>query len=235
MKKPILLLVLLIVSSAVCAQPKTRKGGGKTSSSKRKTTKFKVLEKPSLDSLNVFIANNEFDYSEKADGFYYNGKKNYPEKFSQNQTDVLGYALTSGLAGGGTKSHIRGLESRLKVTKPLFIAKISNKDYMGNDASMLTASQMSVQSPNDFALVKLNQDKSKQTRWIKTGTMSLTEGVSFSVNSKYHIPYEWVVIKDGLFAISAGKLPDGEYAFIFLGTLTSYSQSAVYTFSVSNN
>ena len=76
MKKPIFLLVLLIVSSVVCAQPKTRKGGGKTSSSKRKTTKFKVLEKPSLDSLNVFIANNEFDYSEKADGFYYNGKKN---------------------------------------------------------------------------------------------------------------------------------------------------------------
>lgn len=49
---------------------------------------------------------NEFD------GFYIGKKRVIPEKFAENKIDILGAALTGGIAGGGTKSILTGLNSK---------------------------------------------------------------------------------------------------------------------------
>mgnify|MGYP001277294784 FL=1 len=203
-----------------------------------------LISKSEFDSissgLKEIILNNKNENvqnSDISDGFYYKNNIMYPEKFSESKTDYLGYALTYGLAGGSTKSILNGLISRVKVDSvqefKLYISE--NVDLAGNNRSNIQNQQFfsSAQSPQDFALVKLTVDENKETRWIKTGSMSLADGFSFSIKSKEYIDFKWENSnKNGEFIINT-ELESGEYAFVFVGT-SSYSNNSIYTFSVEN-
>ena len=203
-----------------------------------------LISKSEFDSissgLKEIILNNKNENvqnSDISDGFYYKNNIMYPEKFSESKTDYLGYALTYGLAGGSTKSILNGLTSRVKVDSvqefKLYISE--NVDLAGNNRSNIQNQQFfsSAQSPQDFALVKLTVDENKETRWIKTGSMSLADGYSFSIKSKEYIDFKWENSKkNGEFIINT-ELESGEYAFVFVGT-SSYSNNSIYTFSVEN-
>ena len=171
----------------------------------------------------------------KIDGFYIGEKRLIPERFAESKTDILGAALTYGSAGGSTKLYLSGAVSRNVQTSgsQVFTLLINqNVDLAWNNLSTFQNQQFfsEIQSPNDFALVKLNSNVRGKERWIKTGSMSLAGGYSFQVKKKQYIKFEWEEVKPTLFKITS-RLPIGQYAFIFVRQ-SSYSNNAIYTFSI---
>ena len=148
---------------------------------------------------------------------------------------ICGAALTGGIGGGGTKSYLIGITSRnkLKVKNQELTLKINqNVDVAGNKISNISTQQFfsDAQSPNDFALVKLNTNIKKKERWIKTGSMSLAGGYSFQIKKKLYIDFEWEELKNNTFKIKTNLEPDN-YAFVFIGT-SAYSNNSIFTFTV---
>ena len=169
------------------------------------------------------------------DGFYISDKKLVPEKFAESKTNYLSTALTYGLAGGGTKSYLIGKTSKnkVKVNSQEIILKINqNVDVAGNKISNIASQQFfsDAQSPNDFALVKLNTNIKKEERWIKTGSMSLAGGYSFQIKKKLYIDFDWEELENNTFKINTDLKPDN-YAFVFIGT-SAYSNNAIFSFTV---
>jgi hypothetical protein len=159
----------------------------------------------------------------------------YPEKFAESKTDVIGSALTYGLAGGGIKSVLNGRTSKNKllITNQIFTLKINrNVDAAGNRISSIVNQQFfsDAQSPNDFALIKLNTNISKSQRSIKTGSMSVIGGYRFQIKKKLYIDFDWKEISPNKYEIKT-NLEEGNYAFVFVGT-TAFSNNALYTFTV---
>ena len=170
------------------------------------------------------------------DGFYYNGNIIYPEKFSESKTDYLGTALTYGLAGGGTKSYLNKQSSKTKIDidNQEFILQITkNVDLAGNTQSNIALQQFfsTVQSPQDFALIRFKIKKTTEQRWIKTGSVNLLEGYTFAINSKEYLDFDWERLPELRGFKIQTELTSGEYAFVFIGT-SAYSQNAIYTFSI---
>jgi len=170
------------------------------------------------------------------DGFYYNGNIIYPEKFSESKTDYLGTALTYGLAGGGTKSYLNNQSSKTKIDidNQEFILQITkNVDLAGNTQSNIALQQFfsTVQSPQDFALIRFKIKKTTEQRWIKTGSVNLLEGYTFAINSKEYLDFDWEKLPELRGFKIQTELTSGEYAFVFIGT-SAYSQNAIYTFSI---
>ena len=170
------------------------------------------------------------------DGFYYNGNIIYPEKFSESKTDYLGSALTYGLAGGGTKSYLNNQSSKTKIDidNQEFILQITkNVDLAGNTQSNIALQQFfsTVQSPQDFALIRFKIKKTTEQRWIKTGSVNLLEGYTFAINSKEYLDFDWEKLPELRGFKIQTELTSGEYAFVFIGT-SAYSQNAIYTFSI---
>ena len=191
------------------------------------------------NSLKDVIINSKLTKREKVkDGFFIGEKTLFPEKFSESKTDIIGYALTSGLVGGGTKSYLSGLSSeyRLNTNDKIILRINQNQDFSGNSYSNIAYQQFFsvAQSPKDFALVKLNVSKKKNSRWIKTGSMSLADGYSFTVNTKKHLEFDYIRKEaENEFELSF-NLKDGQYAFIFIGT-SAYSNNAVFAFEIDNS
>jgi hypothetical protein len=170
------------------------------------------------------------------DGFYYNGNIIYPEKFSESKTDYLGSALTYGLAGGGTKSYLNNQSSKTKIDidNQEFILQITkNVDLAGNTQSNIALQQFfsTVQSPQDFALIRFKIKKTTEQRWIKTGSVNLLEGYTFAINSKEYLDFDWEKLPELRGFKIQTELTSGEYAFVFIGT-SAYSHNAIYTFSI---
>ena len=169
------------------------------------------------------------------DGFFIEEKRIIPEKFAESKTDIWGAALTGGLAGGGTKSILVGKTSKnkVKVDNQVFTLRINkNVDVAGNNISSISQQQFfsDAQSPNDFALVRLNTNIKKDERWIKTGSMSLASGYSFQIKKKEFIKFDWEEIETNLYKITTNLEPDN-YAFVFVGT-SAFSNNAIYTFTL---
>ena len=89
-----------------------------------------------------------------------------------------------------------------------------------------------IQSPNDFALVKLKKpmNSNKGGRVVKTGSMSLVSGYRLNIKPNVMIPFEWKETAKRSFEITA-RLNKGEYAFIYIGANT-YTYTSLYTFSL---
>ena len=193
----------------------------------------------SVELKNIIINSNsevKKNSSNIDDGFYYNGNIIYPEKFSESKTDYLGTALTYGLAGGGTKSYLNNQSSKTKIDidNQEFILQITkNVDLAGNTQSNIALQQFfsTVQSPQDFALIRFKIKKTTEQRWIKTGSVNLLEGYTFAINSKEYLDFDWEKLPELRGFKIQTELTSGEYAFVFIGT-SAYSQNAIYTFSI---
>ena len=195
----------------------------------------KEFDSIAKDLKEIILNSKIIEIETEPDGFYIDNKRVLPEKFAESKTDVWGAALTGGIAGGGTKSVIFGISSsnKLDVNKQELILRINkNVDVAGNRVSTIINQQFfsDAQSPNDFALVELNTNINKKERWIKTGSMSLTGGVSFQIKKKEYISFNWEEVETNLYKINTNLEP-GNYAFVFVGT-SAYSNNAIYTFTV---
>ena len=205
---------------------------------------LKLITQNEYDSISVILKNKiikgttgkKVNNTTLNDGFYYNGNIMYPEKFSESTTDYLGAALTYGLGGGGVKSFLnkKSSKSKVKIDNQKFVLQITkNVDLAGNAQSNIALQQFfsTVQSPQDFALIKFKIKKSTEQRWVKTGKMNLLEGYSFSISAKEYIEFDWEALPNNKGFSIQTNLSEGEYAFVFVGT-SAYSQNAIYTFSI---
>lgn len=238
MKK--LLLLLLLIPLVSFGQ--TNSEAMKKLKNSKELLEMGLITQKEFDSIAVslkdIILNSKVVKEEISDdGFYITNKKLIPEKFAESKTDILGGVLTGGIGGGGTKSYLIGLTSRnkLKIKNQELTLKINqNVDVAGNKLSNISTQQFfsDAQSPNDFALVKLNTNIKKEERWIKTGSMSLAGGISFQIKKKLYIDFEWEELENNTFKIKTNLEPDN-YAFIFIGIGTSaYSNNSIFTFTV---
>ena len=236
MKKLILLLILIPFVSF----GQTNSEAMKKLQNSKELLEMGLITQKEFDSIAValkdIILNSKVVKEEiPDDGFYITNKKLIPEKFAESKTDIWGAALTGGIGGGATKSYLIGLTSKnkLKVKNQELTLKINqNVDVAGNKISNISTQQFfsDAQSPNDFALVKLNTNIKKKERWIKTGSMSLAGGYSFQIRKKLYIDFEWEELENNTFKIKTNLEPDN-YAFIFIGT-SAYSNNSIFTFTV---
>ena len=190
------------------------------------------------------------------DGFFYNGKKLYPEKFAQTKTaGAFAVGLTYGLAKAKTKSYLSKPKARTRAEKePSFKLVISPVFNTGVQTAGIWSA---VQSPDEFALVKFRGDykhmkfervvtkkngKIKkerytkailQKRWLETGSFGLYSGMTTSPDPKQFITFDWEEGEgEGEFIIKTYIGIPGEYGFIYIGNNTAYANQAVYAFGI---
>lgn len=192
----------------------------------------KEFDSISIELKSIILDSKTETLKDERDGFYIDGKILVPEKFAESKTDVLGMVLSSGIAGGSTKSYLIGVKSKNILdynnqVLTLIIRSSNNRNTISNQEIL-----SDIQSPNDFALVKFESSKKKDHRYIVTGSASLAKGYRFQIKKEEYIDFDWVKTNDGNFEIKT-KLGTGSYAFVFVGT-SSYSNQAVYTFEVIN-
>ncbi len=111
-----------------------------------------------------------------------------------------------------------------------FSLRINESEVFSGIANQFLFS--AIQSPNDFALVKLKKpiNQNRGGRFVKTGSMSLASGYTLNIKSNIMIPFEWKNLAKRSFEITA-RLNRGEYAFIYVGG-NAYTNTTLYTFSL---
>lgn len=177
--------------------------------------------------------------SENRTGIYLNNDGEYikilPTVFSGTKTNTLGSAFSYGIASAKIKSVMNNAESTNVVNKdiPEFWFYFAQKN---NDSFNVGASNWwfaSASSPNEFALVKLNQKKNK--RELVTGKVNVYAGSSLGVDEKYTIPFEIEIINDYTYKVVPKEpLEMGEYCFFYQGTIPQggFTNQSVFDFSI---
>ena len=138
-----------------------------------------------------------------------------PTSSTQTKTGgIFGYALTGGLASASVKAVIPGEEARYTAPtgRPVFYVYLGGQEAGGNSA-FATGFGASVQSPNEFSLVKLNAKKGR--REARIGSMNIA-GAKAGVMDKDQIPFTYEQIAPGAYKLTPEiDLEDGQYGFIF--------------------
>ena len=199
-----------------------------------------LLEKKEFDSISVVLKNQVIELmNRKPDGFYYDNKEIYPEKFTKKKVGklnaLLGYA-SAGVIPINAKAYILGLKSKNIVDKlpikfELFISPL--KDESGSSNIVFQQYFSNAKSPKDFILIKLDKNKHKNFRVVNIGKLSLFSEDYSGVKSDEFLPFDWFEIEKGKFVIET-SLPPGEYAFLFTGNTQQEITESIYTFSVKN-
>lgn len=233
----ILLILFLFVTSNIFSQ--MNEEAIKKLNGAKQLLELELITQKEFDSIanelkNLILKSDVEVKEEIQDGFYINDEYLLPERFAESKTDVLGAAFSYGIAGGGTKSFLTGLKSKNEFTKGQKMYLKIKRNVVGQFESSLAYQQFFsfVQSPNDFALVKLKISSKDKSRWIKTGSMSLTSGYNFSIKKKEFLDFDFKQVdeEEGLFELDF-NLPAGEYAFVYIGT-SAYSNNSIFSFSI---
>ena len=163
-------------------------------------------------------------------------RKIYPTAFSGNKSNVLGAALTYGLANVTMKATMPGSTSANIVgsATPVFYF-FFNKE---NGTPPLSDWWFSAAtSPHQFVLMKL--EVKRNSRRLETGRANLftgnsSTGIDEESSHSFHIR----VINEYEFEVRPlGLLEPGEYCFIYKGVVPGggYSNQAVFDFSIPQN
>lgn len=158
-----------------------------------------------------------------------------PTVISTNKSGGIGKALanryTLGMAKDKIKSNLSGAKSHLQIeeTSPVFYFyfDISSSANAGN-WFFATAT-----SPNEFVLVKLDEDKNH--REMVVGDMNDYGGTS-GVPDKIKVQFEYAKVSEGIYKVTFEEpLKKGEYCFLYANaTPTSFSNDKVFDFGIQN-
>ena len=171
-------------------------------------------------------------------GIFYleNGKhkKILPAVFSGTGSKSGLAALTAGIASAKSKSYLPNFSSTNKLNGGFQVfffqfGKNNPEDLNSRDWWFNTAS-----SPNEFVLIKLKRNKSKNNRELTVGKVNAT-GSHSGISSKGAIPIEIKDVGSGKFEVTPRKpLEYGEYCFVYQGTIPNeYTNSTNYVFDFS--
>ncbi len=138
-----------------------------------------------------------------------------PTSSTQTKTGgIFGYALTAGIASASVKAVIPGEEARYNVpkAKPVFYVYLDSANG-GASGTFSTGFGASIQSPNEFSLVALEQKKGR--REARIGSMNIA-GAKAGVMDKDLIPFSYEQIAQGVFKLTPdAALEEGQYGFVF--------------------
>ncbi|MEO0440618.1 MAG: hypothetical protein AAF067_07045 [Pseudomonadota bacterium] len=138
---------------------------------------------------------------------------------SQTKTGgILGYALTGGIASASLKAVIPGESAKVDspIGKPefyFFFDSSNNVEGSGQSGVFAAGAAISVQSPNEFSLIKLKRKKDR--REARFGSFNIA-GAKTGVMDKDRIPFNYEEIRTGVFKVTPqAELKSGEYGFIY--------------------
>lgn len=138
-----------------------------------------------------------------------------PTSSTQTKTGgILGYALTGGIASASVKAVIPGEAARFTApkAKPVFYVYFDTLTG-GASGTFSTGFGASIQSPNEFSLVKLTEKKGR--REARIGSMNIA-GAKAGVMDKDQVPFTYEQIAPGVYKITTDvPLEPGQYGFIF--------------------
>jgi hypothetical protein len=198
-----------------------------------------LISKIEYDSISIELKNRILnDINKLEDGFYYNNKIMYPEKFYTTQKGTLLSNAINSVIPLATKSKIEGLTSPNKIDGAQQVFKLilsPSQDLSGNPTTDISYQQsISIaKSPKDFILTKLSIDRDKGFRWISTQQYSYIFGGDNTIDIKEFITFNWKENNNNEFEINT-QLGDGEYTFVFLGSKHGET-NRLFTFSVENS
>ncbi|MCR2834842.1 hypothetical protein [Parerythrobacter lacustris] len=138
-----------------------------------------------------------------------------PTASTQTKTGgILGYAITGGIASASVKAVIPGEAAQISTPNgnPTFYIYL---DAPGDASSgtFSTGFGASIQSPNEFSLVRLAEKKGR--REARIGSMNIA-GAKAGVMDKDQIPFTYEQLKPGVFKVTIGAaMEEGQYGFIF--------------------
>lgn len=154
-------------------------------------------------------------------------------------------AAVGAVAGASTevstrKSILDGGTShcQIKETEPAFMfyfPKVENDAFQAQNGADALIGQFwgAVQSPNEFALIKLN--KKKSTRTLPDGmSVNVLAAASFTIPAKSAVDFNIEQINNYTFKVTVpGGLEPGEYAFYYRGNTSSFLQNqTAYDFTI---
>ncbi|WP_159648049.1 hypothetical protein [Sphingorhabdus sp. 109] len=130
---------------------------------------------------------------------------------------ILGYAITGGLASMSVKASIpnetarAGTDSQTPVFYMFFDE--SNPDTVVQASSWQSGSAQTINSPNEFTLIKLKQKKGR--REARVGSMNIG-GTKVGVMDKDQHQFDYEIVRPGVYKVVAQEvLEQGEYGFIY--------------------
>ena len=155
---------------------------------------------------------------------------------SQARTgNILGYALTAGIASMSVKSVIQNENARVMIseTRPVFYFFFdeSNPTLPASTAwGAGTAAPLT--SPAEFSLIKLHRKNGQ--REARIGRVNIT-GAKFGVMDKDRIDFDYQLVRTRVFkAVPRAALAPGEYGFIYSvgGGAAGAAASRVFDFTI---
>lgn len=154
-----------------------------------------------------------------------------PSIYSQNKSKgAVAMSLTYGIAKLKTTVTLDGKTSRLQLSEnnPEFYIYFDVSNNQPNGTGEWWFSTAS--SPNEFLLVKLEQNR--KTREVVTGSANIM-GSSIGVDDNNKANFKVEKLKKGIFRIYFDKPLQGEYCFMYAGSIPTgfTSLDKVYDFS----
>jgi hypothetical protein len=138
-----------------------------------------------------------------------------PTSSTQTKTGgIFGYALTGGIASVSVKAVIPGATARFSSPdhRPVFYVYFDSPSAQQATA-FSTGFGASVQSPNEFSLVRLTQKKGR--REARIGSLNIA-GAKAGVMDKDQIPFAYEQIAPSVYKVQPNNdLEKGEYGFVF--------------------
>lgn len=138
-----------------------------------------------------------------------------PTVSNQTKTGgIFGYALTGGLASASVKAVIPGEAARETARKPdpvfyVYLDSVAG----GSTGTFATGFGATLQSPNEFTLVKLTEKKGR--REARIGKLNIG-GAKAGVMDKDQIAFSYEQIAPGIFKVTPDMpLKPGQYGFVF--------------------
>ena len=198
-----------------------------------------LINKIEYDSISVQLKDRILNKINKLeDGFYYNNKIMYPEKFYTTHKGNLVSNTINSVIPLANKSKVEGLASLNKIDGNFQVFRLvlsPSQDIAGNPLTDIAYQQLFslAKSPKDFILTKLSVNQTKGYRWISTQQYSFIFGGDNTIDIKEFINFNWKENDSNEFEVTT-QLADGEYAFIFLGSKHGET-NRLFTFSVQNS
>jgi len=175
--------------------------------------------------------------------YYYNSsnsgnplKRVDPTVTSTNSSGGFGTALaqhySAGLAKNKVKTDLAGSKSNLQINEenPVFYFYFESNSNPGVDNWFFATAS----SPNEFVLVKLDEDKNSREMVIGE---SNAYGSSSGVPDKIKVQLVSTEIAEGIFKVTFKQpLKQGEYCFLYTSSTPSrYNNNKVFDFGILNN
>jgi len=142
---------------------------------------------------------------------------------------TLAQHYTAGLAKDKLKSNIAGKNSKMQIDdpSPVFYFYFETNKNPGADNWFFA----SATSPNEFALIKL--DEKKDSREMVIGDAN-AYGSSIGISNKIKIPFKYEEVSEDIYKVTFEQpLKKGEYCFLYASSIpTRYSNDKVFDFGI---